>query len=85
MHYRLSTKYNHIDTDCVYASNYPIVWMKFKEKRTLYENIKYTQFEDFSVPVPVDYGVYLKHWYGNDYMKRPDKAMQVQGHIENIW
>lgn len=81
----LSTKYNDKYTDYVYASNYPIIWMNHKEKRSMLEDIKYVEFENYQVPVPVEYNEYLTHWYGNDYMKRPNKSMQVEGHIENIW
>lgn len=85
MQYRLSTKYNGANEKYLYCSNYPIVWMKYKYKKSLFENIKFVDFEDFKVPVPNEYEVYLHDWYGDDYMKRPEKSKQVEGHIENIW
>lgn len=85
MHYKLSTIYNDDSERYVYCSNYPIIWMKYKYKKEMFDNIHYVPFEDYEVPVFDDYETYLYDWYGKDYMKRPDKSMQVEGHVENIW
>ena len=84
IHDKLSLKYEWCNTDYLYCSNYPIIWMKYMIEKNYFDDIMYVEFEDYKVPISKKYDIYLKYWYGN-YMIPPDINKQKAGHFNEIW
>lgn len=73
-----------IDSEYVYYSNYPAIWMGYKNLRSSENDLIEVPFEDITLPIVKDYDRLLKYLYG-DYMKFPEKEKQIPEHRYKIW